>query len=67
MTDFCGICKKPIKNGDAIYTIPDKEGNYRHYDCWDKQAGPTARENLKQTLLNMQNKLREMQRTIRKL
>lgn len=65
MSDECPICGKPVVDGDAIYTIPDAEGRIRHYECWDKDSGPTARAELRRKLNEMQEKLREMARKLR--
>lgn len=40
--DLCGICMKPLKDGDAIYTIPDENGRQRHYECYEEN-GPLAK------------------------
>lgn len=40
--DICGICGKPILDGEAVYGLPDKEDKYRHYDCWEREHSPRA-------------------------
>ncbi len=41
--ELCAICEKPIvPHVDAVYSIPTKEGRFRHWDCWKKHHSPDA-------------------------
>jgi len=59
---ICPLCNKPIVDGDAIYTIPDKNGLIRHFECWDKVAGKGAKEELAKTIQRMKETLEKIKR-----
>ncbi len=65
--EICPLCLKPILDGEPIYTIPDRDGGYRHYDCWDRFAGPKAREKIKQDIAKMKELEKSIKRMMRNL
>ena len=65
--ELCAICEKPIvPNEDAVYTIPTKEGRYRHYACWDKHHNPrTIFADMRESLNKFETALNKAKSTIR--
>lgn len=60
--EVCPLCNKPITDGEPVYTIPDKAGRFRHYDCYEKTRVDSAklREDFDKTLSKVRRLLKEL-------
>lgn len=66
--DNCGICGKLIiDHVDAVYSIPDKDGRFRHYDCWEKSYDGFSPKKLKEASDKFQESLNRVRTMVKDL
>lgn len=65
--DNCGICGKAIvENVDAVYAVPDKNGRFRHWDCWEKTSTAITPKKIKEASDRFHTSLNNLRRTLAK-